>query len=122
VEPTSTDVAAPAHGEPMWVGVVVDETTWRALRYGTADRTLTAALALAPKAVRDMLAAPVTADRLDVDPDAPQPSAALAEFVALRDRHPANPTSGMSAAGAGDLDHVRSRSPGGATVRRNLHT
>ena len=68
-----------------------------------------------------MLAAPVTAEQLDDDPDAPQPSAALAEFVALRDRHPATPTSGMSAAGAGDLDHIRSRSTGGATVRRNLH-
>ena len=48
------------------------------------------------------------------------PSPALAEFVALRDRHPTNPTAGPTAASAGDLDHTIPRANGGTTTRRNL--
>jgi hypothetical protein len=117
----ATDRASRPHAEPMWIGVVVDVDTWQALQDGTADSLLSAAVTLAPKPVRDMLAAPRTADLLDGDPGAERPSAALAEFVSLRDRHPSNPTAGMSSAAAGDADHVRPRSAYGPTIRSNLH-
>lgn len=67
-----------------------------------------------------LLAAPATADDLDARPDVHEPSAALAEFVALRDRHPTNPTAGPSSAAAGDLDHCVAFADGGRTVRDNL--
>jgi hypothetical protein len=63
---------------------------------------------------------PITAERLDDHPHAQTPTPALAEFVALRDRHPTNPTAGPTAASAGDLDHTLSRATGGLTTRDNL--
>jgi hypothetical protein len=70
-----------------------------------------------------LLEAPVTADDLDNQPDAVTPSPALAEFVNLRDRHPANPTANPNtAAGAGDIDHLVPRCQGGKTIRANLHS
>ncbi len=68
----------------------------------------------------ELLTHPVTADALDDDPDAETPGPALAEFVAVRDGHPTNPTAGPSPAAAADLDHVVPRSAGGRTVRANL--
>ncbi len=68
----------------------------------------------------ELLAHPVTADTLDAEPDAEIPPAALAEFVAVRDGHPTNPTAGPSAAEAGDIDHGVARRAGGLTVRANL--
>ncbi|HET7312245.1 MAG TPA: hypothetical protein VFJ17_13070 [Mycobacteriales bacterium] len=68
------------------------------------------------------MAAPRTDDALDTQPEAEQPSAALAEFLAVRDRHPSNPTAAPTAAAAGDLDHITPRSAGGPTTRANLHT
>lgn len=87
-------------------------------------RAVCIALAGAPAALRAvidaLLAAPVTADDLDNAPDVYEPSTALAEFVALRDRHPTNPTAGPTSAAAADLDHVVAFGTGGRTVRNNL--
>jgi hypothetical protein len=87
-------------------------------------RTLAVALDTADPALRtvlrELLDHPITAHTLDDDPHAEQPSPALAEFVALRDRHPTNPTAGPTAASAGDLDHTIPRSQGGLTIRENL--
>ncbi|HET6817017.1 MAG TPA: DUF222 domain-containing protein [Mycobacteriales bacterium] len=114
--------ALPAHGQPYWVGVVVDTDTWMAWSQGRLAGPLAAAIAAAPQAVRDLLAAPRTDATLDGRPGAEAPSAALAEFVALRDRHPTNPTAAPTAAGAGDVDHVVPRAAGGPTIRANLHS
>ena len=67
-----------------------------------------------------LLAFPITAESLDDHPDAETPSAALAEFVCVRDRHPVNPCAGLTPAQACDLDHTISRSQGGTTTRANL--
>jgi hypothetical protein len=119
---TSPDAAAPAHGQPMWLGVVVDVTTWQAWRDRSLTGLLATAITLAPRAVRDLMDAPRTDATLDQRPDADAPSAALGEFVAIRDRHPANPTAAPTAAAAGDLDHVTARGRGGPTTRGNLHS
>jgi len=110
------------HGQPYWLGVVVDTDTWLAWRRGTLSGPLDDAIAAAPQAIRDLLAAPRTDEVLDARPGAETPSAHLAEFVALRDRHPANPTAGATAAGAGDIDHIVPRSAGGPTIADNLHS
>jgi hypothetical protein len=87
-------------------------------------RAVCAALADAPaplRAVIDaLLAASVAADELDGSPDVYEPSTSLAEFVALRDRHPTNPTAGPTSAAAADIDHVVAFGAGGRTVRDNL--
>jgi len=70
--------------------------------------------------LRELLDYPLTAEELDNQPDAEQPSAALAEHVASRAGHPVNPCAGPTAASAGDLDHHQARSDGGKTVRTNL--
>jgi hypothetical protein len=105
---------------PVELRVLVDLATWQALRDGMDDELATAVTA-APEQIRAMLAHPFTADDLDDHPAAEQPSAALAAFIAARHRHPANPCAGLSAAAAGDLDHIRPRSTGGPTTRDNLH-
>jgi hypothetical protein len=104
---------------PVLLGVLVDKTTWQALTNGTADPALLAALAAAPRAVQDMLACPLTADELDDRPDAYPAPSRLAEFVAMRDRHPTNPTAGTSAASAADIEHPQPFVNGGRTVRAN---
>jgi hypothetical protein len=68
------------------------------------------------------MSAPRTDGSLDRPDDGDDPSAALGEFVAIRDRHPTNPTAAPTAAGAGDLDHIRPRRAGGPTTRANLHS
>ena len=70
--------------------------------------------------LRELLDYPLTADDLDNHPDAEQPSAALAEFIANRAAHPINPCAGPTAASAGDIDHHQPRSAGGKTIRTNL--
>ena len=67
-----------------------------------------------------MLDHPATAEHLDATPAAYPAPARLAEFVAVRDRHPVNPTAGPTSAAAADLDHTRSVATGGTTVRDNL--
>jgi len=93
----------------------------RALAHATCT-----ALATAPAELRELvaalLAAPVTAGDLDAHPDRYPPTAALAEFVALRDRHPSTPTAGPTSAAAADLDHVISQRDGGPSTKDNLHT
>lgn len=114
--------ATPHHGQPYWLGLVLDVETWDALRDGSLTGPLAEAIAAAPQAVRDLLAAPRTDATLDARPGDETPSAHLAEFVALRDRHPTNPTAAPTAAGAGDVDHVVPRAAGGPTIARNLHS
>ena len=75
---------------------------------------------LAPQAIRDLLAHPWTAEDLDNTPHAYPAPARLAEFIAVRDRHPVNPTAGPTAAAAADLDHAISVADGGLTIRDNL--
>ena len=120
--PSSERPAVTNHGQPYWLGVVVDTTTWTAWQDGTLVGPLTDAIAAAPQAVRDLLAAPRTDAALDATPGAGTPSAQLAEFVALRDRHPTNPTAASTAAGAGDVDHIVPRAAGGPTTTTNLHS
>ena len=67
-----------------------------------------------------MLAHAWTADTLDNTPAAYPAPARLAEFIAMRDRHPTNPTAGPTAASAADLEHVVAASQGGHTVQHNL--
>lgn len=121
-EASTPKAGRPAHGQPMWLGVVVDTTTWQRWKDRTLTGTLATAVTLAPKPVRDLMDAARTDHLLDQRPDAEEPSAALSEFVAIRDRHPTNPTAAPTAAGAGDLDHIRPRSAGGPTIRANLHS
>ena len=113
--------STPGHGQPLWLGVVVDSDTWTAWHDGTVTGRLATALTLAPKAGREMMAAPRTEHLLD-QRDAEDAHVALAEFVALRDRHPTNPTAAPTAAAAGDIDHIAPRSRGGLTRRINLHS
>ena len=105
---------------PVVVSVIVTKNTWDAIRTGTADSTLHAALDAAPQAVRELLAHPWTADELDATPDAYPAPARLAEFIAVRDRHPTSPTAGPTAAAAADNDHVVAFDDGGPTTRDNL--
>ena len=104
---------------PVVLSVIVTQTMWDAIVDRSADPTLIAAIAAAPRAVRDMLAHPVTADSLDNTPDAYPAPSRLAEFVAMRDRHPTNPTAGTSAAAAADIEHPQPYARGGKTVRIN---
>jgi hypothetical protein len=118
---TPSTPSGPAHGQPMWLGIVVDTTTWSAWHDRTLTGTLAAAITLAPRPIRDLMDAPRTDHLLD-QADSDDASADLAEFVAIRDRHPTNPTAAPTAAGAGDLDHITPRSHGGPTARANLHS
>ena len=122
--------ATGSHLPPVQLQLVVDRRVREALLTGDftgldpASRNLAERIAdLLPAAepfLTDLLAYRITADDLDDDPDAEQPSATLAEFVAVRDRHPVNPMAGPTAAGAADIDHGVARSAGGKTVRDNL--
>jgi len=105
---------------PVVLSVILTKSQWDAICTGTANPEIASAIAQAPSAVRTMLAHPWTADTLDNNPTAYPPSARLAEFIAVRDRHPVNPTAGPTAAAAADIDHVISASHGGQTVRVNL--
>lgn len=117
-------------GEPtrsaVELHVTVPADIWSALRDRPggdgSHAKLAEALAGAPDAIRAMLAAPLTADTLDDCPDDYKPSAALADFVATRDRHPTNPCAGLTAARAADIDHTVTFASGGRTVRANLTT
>jgi hypothetical protein len=123
-------IPAGTHLPPVQLQLVIDQRLRDALLSGDitdldpATRRLAIRIAdLLPAAdpfLTDLLGYRLTADDLDNDPDAEQPSAPLAEFVAVRDRHPVNPTAGPTAAGAADLDHGIARSQGGKTVRDNL--
>jgi len=134
-ELAATDPTA-AHLPPVELGLVVDTAVHRALTTGDVTdlnreqralvHAVTAALTKTAAGLRhllsDLLAAPVTADALDAHPDAYPPRGDLAEFVALRDRHPTHPTSGASSAAAADLDHIISERDGGPSTRDNLHS
>ena len=131
-------VLARAHGSedlpPADLHVTVE--TWLHAALTTGDltdcsqeqrrlvREVCAALASADGQLRQvvhaLLAAPMTADDLDDAPDVYEPSTALAEFVALRDRHPTNPTAGPTSAAAADVDHTVAFGAGGRTMRDNL--
>jgi hypothetical protein len=111
--------AGRVHSAPVELHVLIPTSEWQALQAGS-DPHLLAAVDVAPGPVRAMLAAPVTATDLDATPRAYPAPAALADFVAARDRHPTNPCAGLTSARASDLDHVRSVRDGGATVRDNL--
>jgi hypothetical protein len=117
-----SQMSEPPHGQPVWLGIVVDSDTWLAWSQGSLTGPLADAIACAPQPVRDLLAAPLTNGCLDTRPSAERPSAQLAEFVALRDRHPTNPAASPTAAAAGDADHVIPRAAGGSTTTRNLHS
>ena len=122
------------HGPPVQLGVILDTRLHTALSTGDLTdldeatvqlvQDLGAALDAAHPPVRDvvhaLVAFLVTAESLDDQPHAEIPKPALAEFVALRDRHPTHPTAGPSSAAAADLDHTISRATGGLTVRDNL--
>src|SRR3954447_2563169 len=112
----------PAHGQPMWIGILVEHATWQAWTDRTLTGDLATAITLAPRPIRDLLDAPRTDHTLDTRPDADTPSAPLAESLAVRDRHPTTPTAAPTAAAAGDTDHAIPRSAGGPTTRTNLHT
>jgi hypothetical protein len=109
------------HRAPVELHILMSTTEWRAAKAGD-DAQLATAVEAGPPAIRAMLAAPLTAAELEHKPDAYPAPAALADFVATRDRHPANPGAGLSAAHASDLDHVISVRNGGKTVRDNLAT
>lgn len=121
---------AAGHLPPIQLGLVIDTAVRDALLTGETgaldDRTgrvvhrLADLLPHAEPALADLVRFPVTADSLDDDPDAARPKAALAEFVATRDRHPVNPAAGPTDAAAADIDHTVARSAGGRTVRDNL--
>src|SRR4051794_8209358 len=99
---------------PVELLIVLDTTLHAALTTGDLTGTTEdqralvhatcAALSIAPAGLRAvvdaLLAAPVTAEDLDAHPDRYPPTAALAEFVALRDRHPSTPTAGATSAAA----------------------
>src|SRR4051794_40612169 len=48
----------PTHGQPMWLGIVVDHTTWQAWHHRTLTGILATAITLAPRPIRDLLDAP----------------------------------------------------------------
>jgi hypothetical protein len=111
------------HRQPICVKVIVDRPT--ALAFLTGDTTdldpqLLTAVDTAHPTIRAMLTAPLTAEDLDTHPDAEQPSAALSEFTATRDRYPTNPAAGPSPAKAADREHTRPRRTGGTTTRDNV--
>lgn len=106
----------PADGveRPIWheLAVVIRYADWPAMRARFSD---------VPEAIRDLLDARLSAHELDTTPHAYPTPGRLAEFVATRDRHPSNPCAGLSAASAGDLDHIEPAARGGPTTTRNLH-
>lgn len=106
--------AADGIGRPVCheLAIVVRRTEWPALRQQLTDT---------PHAVRALLDAPLTADELDATPDAYPAPIRLADFVTTRARHPSNPCAGVTAASAGDLDHIDPVAKGGRTSRDNLH-
>jgi len=130
----------PADGSPVTppveLHVVLDTSLHAALTTGDIagcagqQRALVhavcAALSSAPAELRDLVDAlleePVTADALDAHPFTYPPRADLAEFVALRDRHPTCPTAGPTSAAAADLDHLTSERDGGPSTKDNLHS
>jgi hypothetical protein len=105
---------------PVVLSVNIDRDDWQAISDGTAAPDLLAAITDAHPVIRQMLAHPCTADQLDDHPDAYPAPTRLAEFVAVRDRHPVNPTAGPTAAAAADLDHTQPYGRGGQTVRDGL--
>src|SRR5438270_6123194 len=105
---------------PVVLGVILTTQQWHTINDGTADPQLREAIGNAPHAVRDMLAHAWTADTLDNTPTAYPAPARLAEFIAMRDRHPTNPAAGPTAAAAADLEHVIAASKGGKTISENL--
>jgi hypothetical protein len=109
------------HRQPVELHVIVTTDELRAMQSGD-DPSLTAALEASTSELRDLLLAPVAAQDLDATPHAYPAPARLAEHVGVRDRHPTNPSAGLSAARAGDIDHVVSVRAGGRTVRDNLHS
>ncbi|HEU5034415.1 MAG TPA: DUF222 domain-containing protein [Mycobacteriales bacterium] len=129
-ESQPTADSADTHLPPIQLGLIVDVQTRDALRSGDFSRLagrrrriarqLAELLPLTEPALAELLDFPITADSLDDDPGAARPSAALAEFVAVRDRHPVNPSAGPTDAAAADVDHTIPRSAGGRTVRDNL--
>jgi hypothetical protein len=110
-----------AHVAPIELHVVVPTDEWDALTAGTDVRLSDAVRAASPQ-IQQMLAEPITVAALDATPDAYPAPAALADFVATRDRHPSSPCAGLTAASASDLDHVVPVRDGGTTVRDNLAT
>lgn len=124
------------HPEPYTLFLALTRPIWHALATGDVtglagdDADLVRAVAAAidgsgepmRDALRSLLAQPIEADALDATPAAESVPPALAEFVALRDRHPATPTAAPTGAMAGDADHTRSLRDGGHTVRDNLAT
>ena len=105
-----------AHRQPVVLTVTTTD------RWDDLPEDIRAAVDAHPLAttLRELLDYPLTADDLDNHPDAEQPSAALAEFIANRAGHPINPCAGPTAASAGDIDHHQPRSDGGKTIRANL--
>src|SRR3954452_8163008 len=113
--------------------VAVDTTLHAALTTGdltacTGQRralvhATVAALSPAPAELRAVvdavLAAPVTAEDLDAHPHRYPPTAALAAFVPLRDRHPSPPRPTRAPPAA--LDTVISQREGGPSTKDNLH-
>ncbi len=106
--------AADGIGRPVCheLAIVIRRTDWPALRQQLTD---------VPHAVRALLDAPLTADELDATLDAYPAPVRLADFVTTRARHPSNPCAGVTAASAGDLDHIEPAAKGGPTSRDNLH-
>ena len=109
------------HGQPVELHIVTTAEELQAMLSGEDAAVAEALRALSPR-LRDVLLAPPTAADLDETPDIYRAPARLAEFVGVRDRHPTNPSAGLSAARAGDVDHVVSVRAGGKTVRDNLHS
>jgi hypothetical protein len=95
-------------GELVGSGALIPARTMREL-FGYAE-------------IRRMLIDPSTGHLLDLSPHRYRPSAALAEYVALRDATPTTPTGAPTPAGSGDLDHLIDHADGGPTTRTNLHT
>jgi hypothetical protein len=130
-----------AHIAPVELHIVMPMDEWQALQTddhaepaepghtdaghtdaGCADTQLADALRAADPQIHAMVAAPMTAANLDTTPQAYPAPAALADFVATRDRHPSSPGAGLTPARASDLDHVVPVRDGGTTVRDNLAT
>jgi hypothetical protein len=126
VDLSSTHVELPGshrsgHRQPVELHVVVTTGEWHAMQSGD-DAMLAAALGESTPQLHGLLLGPACADELDQTPHAYPAPARVAEYVSVRDRHPTNPSAGLSAAAAGDVDHVVSVRSGGLTVRANLHS
>jgi hypothetical protein len=123
-----------AHTDPVLIDLILDTDVHRVLTTGDVADVGAAAVETA-QAIADALASAdpelaatvnalidhrLTADELDSTPGAYPASARLSEFIAARDRHPVNPTAGLSPAAAADNDHTLSVRNGGTTTRDNL--